>query len=169
MPCETEYATVNTLFTEGMAHATIAGTWFVPTVRNAGIDVGIAPMPVMDDTGLPLAPYSGIQGVHVLKVHATEKKDAISRVLAVMMDPEVSVQLAKVSGCAPAMQSCYEREDVKSDELMSHVRLLTLLPNSGEEHSKHWRMIQLIKVADLEIVAIPSGQKGNLFIMAEEK
>ena len=122
MPGETEYATVNTLFTEGMAHATIAGPWFVPTVRNAGIDVGIAPMPVVDDTGLPLAPYSGIQGVHVLKVHATEKKDAISRVLAVMMDPEVSVQLAKVSGCAPAMQSCYEREDVKSDELIMAMR-----------------------------------------------
>jgi hypothetical protein len=47
----------------------------------------------------------------------------------------------------------------KSSELfsMSHVRLLTLLPDSGEEHSKHWRMIQLIKVADSEIVAIPSG------------
>lgn len=122
MPGETEYATVNTLFTEGMAHATIAGPWFVPTVRNAGIDVGIAPMPVVDETGLPLAPYSGIQGVHVLKVHAAEKKAAISQVLQVMMDPEVSVQLAKVSGCAPAMQSCYEREDVKSDELIMAMR-----------------------------------------------
>ena len=30
MPGETEYATVNTLFTEGMAHATIAGPWFHP-------------------------------------------------------------------------------------------------------------------------------------------
>lgn len=122
MPGETEYATVNTLFTEGMAHATIAGPWFVPTVRNAGIDVGIAPMPVVDETGLPLAPYSGIQGVHVLKVHAAEKKDAISQVLRVMMDPEVSVQLAKVSGCAPAMQSCYDREDVQSDELIMAMR-----------------------------------------------
>lgn len=122
MPGETEYATVNTLFTEGMAHATIAGPWFVPTVRNAGIDAGIAPMPVVDETGLPLAPYSGIQGVHVLKVHAAEKKDAISQVLRVMMDPEVSVQLAKVSGCAPAMQSCYDREDVQSDELIMAMR-----------------------------------------------
>lgn len=118
MPGETEYATVNTLFTEGMAHATIAGPWFVPTVRAAGIDVGVAPMPTVDETGLPLAPYSGIQGLHVLKVQAQQKKDAIVRVLKALMQPKVSVQLAKVSGCAPAVESCYALEEVLNDPLI---------------------------------------------------
>lgn len=118
MPGETEYATVNTLFTEGMAHSTIAGPWFVPTVRAAGIDVAIAPMPVVDETGLSLAPYSGIQGLHVLKVQAARKKDAIVTVLKMLMDPQVSVKLAKVSGCAPAVESCYELEEVVSDSLI---------------------------------------------------
>lgn len=118
MPGETEYATVNTLFTEGMAHATIAGPWFVPTVRAAGIDVGVAPMPVVDETGLPLAPYSGIQGLHVLKIQAQQKKDAIVKVLKALMQPEVSVQLAKVSGCAPAVESCYGLEEVAGDQLI---------------------------------------------------
>lgn len=118
MPGETEYATVNTLFMEGMAHATIAGPWFVPTVRAAGIDVGIAPMPVVDETGLPLAPYSGIQGLHVLKVQAERKKDAIVKVLQVLMQLEVSVKLAKVSGCAPAVESCYTLEEVTADPLI---------------------------------------------------
>ena len=122
MPGETEYATVNTLFTEGMAHATIAGPWFVPTVRNAGIDVGIAPMPVVDETGLPLAPYSGIQGFHVLKVHAKDKRDAITRVLEVLTDPDVQIALAKVSGCAPALESCYRQEAVTSDPLIMAMR-----------------------------------------------
>ncbi len=118
MPGETEYATVNTLFMEGMAHATIAGPWFVPTVRAAGIDVGIAPMPVVDETVLPLAPYSGIQGLHVLKVQTERKKDAIVKVLQVLMQPEVSVKLAKVSGCAPAVESCYTLEEVTADPLI---------------------------------------------------
>lgn len=118
MPGETEYATVNTLFMEGMAHATIAGPWFVPTVRAAGIDVGIASMPVVDETGLPLAPYSGIQGLHVLKVQAAQKKDAMVKVLQVLMQPEVSVKLAKVSGCAPALESCYALEEVTTDPLI---------------------------------------------------
>ena len=118
MPGETEYATVNTLFTEGMAHATIAGPWFVPTVRAAGINVGIAPMPIVDETGLPLAPYSGIQGLHVLKVQAAQKRDAIVKVLETLMQPEVSVKLAKVSGCAPAVESCYTLEEVTADPLI---------------------------------------------------
>ena len=67
MPGETEYATVNTLFKEGMAHATIAGPWLIPTVRENGMDVGIASMPVIDETGKPIAPYMGVQGVQVLK------------------------------------------------------------------------------------------------------
>ena len=118
MPGETEYATVHTLFTEGMAHATIAGPWFVPTVRAAGIDVGIAPMPVVDETGLPLAPYSGIQGLHVLRVQAARTKDAIVKVLRTRMRPEVSVRLAKVSGCAPAVESCYGLDEVAGDPLI---------------------------------------------------
>lgn len=122
MPGETEYATVNTLFTEGMAHATIAGPWFVPTVRNAGIDVGIAPMPTVVETGLPLAPYSGIQGFHVLKVHAEEKKNAITKVFEILMDPSVQIKLAQVSGCAPALESCYEQDTVKDDPLIMAMR-----------------------------------------------
>ncbi len=122
MPGETEYATVNTLFTEGMAHATIAGPWFVPTVRNAGIDVGIAPMPVVDETGLPLAPFSGIQGFHVLKVHADEKRDAITKVFDILMKPSTQIRLAQVSGCAPALESCYEDEAVSNDPLIMAMR-----------------------------------------------
>lgn len=122
MPGETEYATVNTLFTEGMAHATIAGPWFVPTVRAAGIDVGVAPMPVVDETGLPLAPYSGVQGLHVLKVHAAGKKDALTRVLTTLMQPEVGIRLAQVSGCAPALETCYDYEAVRQDELIMAMR-----------------------------------------------
>ena len=122
MPGETEYAMVNTLFTSGMAHATIAGPWFVPTVRAAGIDVGIAPMPVVDETGLALAPYSGIQGLHVIKARYNKNADAIKTVLKALQSPEIMIALSKASGCAPAMEVCYENAEVKSDELIMAMR-----------------------------------------------
>ena len=59
-----------------------------------------------------------IQGLHVLKVQAAQKKDAIVKVLQTLMQPEVSVKLAKVSGCAPAVESCYTLEEVTSDPLI---------------------------------------------------
>lgn len=118
MPGETEYATVNTLFKEGMAHATIAGPWLVPTVRESGIDVGIASMPVIDETGTPISPYMGVQGMQVLKNAAETKKDAVESVLRVLMKEEVGIALAQASGCAPARESCYSYEEVSGDEIV---------------------------------------------------
>lgn len=118
MPGESEYSTVNTLFLEGFADSVIGGPWLVPTVRGAGIDLGFAPMPTVDETGLPLAPYSGVQGVHVLKIAADSKKDAITKVLECISDPQLGTDMALVSGCAPANNLCYEDERVASDEMI---------------------------------------------------
>lgn len=118
MPGETEYATVNTLFSSGMAHSTIAGPWMIPTVKESGMDVGVAPMPVIDETNKPIAPYMGVQGVQVLQNAATNKKEAVEKVLRVLMEPQVEVSLAKASGCAPANESCYDLDEIKNDEVV---------------------------------------------------
>ncbi|MBE5890469.1 MAG: extracellular solute-binding protein [Lachnospiraceae bacterium] len=122
MPGETEYATVNTLFSSGMAHATIAGPWMIPTVKENGMDVGVAAMPVIDETGTPIAPYMGVQGVQVLKNAAENKSEAVEKVLRVLMDPQVEVDLAEASGCAPANESCYELDEIKNDEVVMMMR-----------------------------------------------
>lgn len=118
MPTEGEYATVNTLFREGKAHSTIGGPWLVPTAREAGIDLGIAPMPTVDETGKQIAPYSGVQGIHVLKVAAERKHDAIAKVLEVLTGDKVGIAIAQASGCAPAKESCYEDEAVSQDDMV---------------------------------------------------
>ena len=122
MPGETEYATVNTLFLEGMAHTSIVGPWFVPSIKEKGIDVGFAPMPIVDITGERIAPYCGVQGIHVIKVKGEEKKDEITRVLRALMSPEIGVDLALGTGAAPSRLSSYENQDVKNNELVMLMR-----------------------------------------------
>lgn len=122
MPGETEYATVNTLFLEGKADATIGGPWMVPSARAAEIDLGIAPMPVVDATGMALAPYSGVQGVHVLKFAAENKRESVKALLAALTAPELGVSLALASGCAPANSKCYEDPAVANDALVQAMR-----------------------------------------------
>ena len=122
MPGETEYSTVNTLFLEGKADATIGGPWMVPSAREAGIDLGIAPMPSVDETGQPLAPYSGVQGVHALTFAAENKTDAVRAVLEALCAPEIGVELALASGCAPARAACYDDEAVAGDALVQAMR-----------------------------------------------
>lgn len=122
MPGETEYNTVNTLFLEGKADATIGGPWMVPTARAAEIDLGIAPMPTVDATGKALAPYSGVQGIHVLRFAAERKTDAVKKLLAALTDPSVGIDLALASGCAPANSLCYDDARVAGDALVQSMR-----------------------------------------------
>ncbi len=122
MPGETEYSTVNTLFLEGKADATIGGPWMVPSARAAEIDLGIAPMPIVDATGKALAPYSGVQGIHVLQFAARNKQDAVKKLLLALTDPEVGISLALASGCAPAKETCYEDDRIREDELVQAMR-----------------------------------------------
>lgn len=122
MPGETEYSTVNTLFLEGKADSTIGGPWMVPSARAAGIDLGIANMPTVDSTGMALAPYSGVQGIHVLNFAAQQKTEAVKKLLAVLTDPAIGIDLALASGCAPANATCYDDERVANDELVQSMR-----------------------------------------------
>ena len=122
MPGETEYSTVNTLFLEGKADATIGGPWMVPSAREAGIELGIAPMPTVDETGKALAPYSGVQGVQVLKYAAENKTEAVKTVLGALCSPQIGIDLALASGCAPANADCYDEPQVASDELVQAMR-----------------------------------------------
>ena len=122
MPGETEYSTVNTLFLEGKADATIGGPWMVPSARDAGIDLGIAPMPAVDSTGKPLAPYSGVQGIHVLQFAAGEKTESVKKLLAALTDPTIGTSLALASGCAPANARCYDDPAVADDVLVQSMR-----------------------------------------------
>ena len=122
MPGETEYSTVNTLFLEGKADSTIGGPWMVPSARDAGIELGIAPMPTVDGTGMALAPYSGVQGVQVLKYAAENKTEAVKAVLAALCSPQIGIDLALASGCAPANAACYDDPQVADDELVQAMR-----------------------------------------------
>lgn len=122
MPGETEYSTVNTLFLEGKADATIGGPWMVPSARQAGIDLGFAGMPIVDATGQALAPYSGVQGIHVLKFAAQNKTEAVKTLLTALTDPAIGTALALASGCAPANAVCYEDAAVAEDALVQSMR-----------------------------------------------
>lgn len=124
MPGEGEFATINTLFREGRAMATIGGPWLVPSVRESGVDLGFAKMPLVESTGLPIAPYSGVQGLHVLRV-AAEQPDrhaAIGEVLNLLLSGEIGVAMAKASGAAPAYAAAYELEEIKQNEMVMIMR-----------------------------------------------
>ena len=122
MPVDGEYNTVTTLFKEGKAHSIIGGPWLVPEVKAAGIDLGIAPMPTVNSTGKPLTPYSGVQGLSVLKANAEGKKDAVTQVLQQLLKPDVGIALAKSASCAPTNIKSYDDAAVSGDEMIAAMK-----------------------------------------------
>jgi len=121
MPLDGEYNTVTTLFSEGMAASTIGGPWMVPGLRDVGMNLGISTMPVLPN-GNPLTPFSGIQAVQVLNHAATAKQEAVEKVLAALLDPEVGIALAKAANCAPVNILAYDDPEVSSNEMIIVMR-----------------------------------------------
>lgn len=117
---QAEYATVNTLFLEKKANSIIAGPWLVPSARENGIDLGFARMPIIDETGLPIAPYAGVQGIHVLKVASEQeaKHEKIGAILNALLDPQIGVDLASASGVAPANLDAYLDPSVSANDMV---------------------------------------------------
>lgn len=123
MSADGEYNTVTTLFTEGKAASIISGPWLVPGLKAAGMDLGIAPMPKLPN-GNPLTPFSGVQGVSVLK-HAAQdagKVDAVGKVLRALAEPDTGIALAKAANSAPVNTKAYDDAEVAANEMIAVMR-----------------------------------------------
>lgn len=118
-----DYNTVTTLFNEGKAAAIIGGPWLVSGIKEAGINLGIKSLA---DFKLPngngLAPFSGVQGVGVMQHAAKNKKDTIAKVLTAIASPEVGIDLANKSNCAPANSKSYDDAIVSANVMISAMK-----------------------------------------------
>ncbi len=117
MPIDGDYNTMTTLFKEGRAHSTIGGPWLIPDLVENGIDIGIAPMPIVNATSKAISPFAGIQGICVLK-EAENKKEAVTKVLEQLSKPDIGINLAKTIGSAPVNNKCYDDDAVKNNEIV---------------------------------------------------
>ena len=167
-----DYNTVTTLFNEGKAAAIIGGPWLVSGIEAAGIDYGIASL---SDIKLPngsgLAPFSGIQGVGVLKVALAEKKDALAKVISAMASPEVGVDLANKSGCAPANNKSYDDPQVAAKEMITVIQKTAStaqpMPNIPEMGSM-WGPVETMLTAINKNGADPAQAAADAQAAAEQ-
>ncbi|MEG0864996.1 MAG: extracellular solute-binding protein [Clostridia bacterium] len=118
-----DYNTVTTLFNEGKAAAIIGGPWLVSGIKAAGIDLKVKPLSEIKlPNGNGLAPFSGVQGIGLLKHAAQDKKDAVAKVLTALLDPQLGIDLAVNASCAPANTLSYNDERVQANEMIVAIR-----------------------------------------------
>lgn len=115
-----DYNTITTLFNDGKAAAIIGGPWLVTGIKEAGIDLGIKPLSEFTlPNGEKLAPYSGVQGVGVMKYAAENRKEILAKVLKALAGEQVGIDLAVNANCAPANEKSYEDGQVAANEMIS--------------------------------------------------
>jgi arabinogalactan oligomer/maltooligosaccharide transport system substrate-binding protein len=115
-----DWTTSTTLFLEGKAASTINGPWFVGNIKAAGIELGLASLPVVSPINKPLAPYAGVQGVHLVK--AGKHKEAAIQVIRFLQQPDVGQALGEVLGCAPAHRKAYDSGTIRQSAIIPVLR-----------------------------------------------
>jgi maltose-binding protein MalE len=103
IPGESDYDVAETLFKEGRAASIINGPWAWAGYGEAGIDYAIAPLPVVNQTGLPAAPMVAPKGYSVNANVEREKLPHVRDLLMYLTGPEVQREMAVRTATIPTI------------------------------------------------------------------
>lgn len=115
MPKELDYGVADTLFKEGKSAMIMNGPWSITDYQAAGIDVGVALLPIVSNSGQPAKPFVGVK---LLMLAANAKQpQAATDLMKYYGTTDVQTQLAKVNKQVPANTAA--QEAVKSDPIVA--------------------------------------------------
>ncbi|MEW6430743.1 MAG: extracellular solute-binding protein [Myxococcota bacterium] len=119
IPQEVSGALVKSLFNEGRAPMVISGPWFAGEV-DPTIDYQVKPLPTVSETGLPMAPFLGVEAAFV---SSRSKSPDLAQALAKFLSVgEATLARVAVGRQIPAEKAAYERPEVQGDVLVSSFR-----------------------------------------------
>ncbi len=115
MPQDIDYDVARALFTEGKAAIWMTGPWAIADVEKAGINYGVAPIPVVSATGQPARPFVGVKCM-MLAAGAKNEKAALE-LMRYYGSAEFQAQMAQANKQVPA--NLQAQEQVKSDPVIA--------------------------------------------------
>lgn len=123
IPNEADYDIADMLFKEGKAAMIINGDWSWSSYGNAGINYGIAPLPVITSTGMPCKPMVAPKGYSINVNVKPEKLPKIKKLLEFLLSPEKQLETAKKVKTFPSRKEVYEAELFKNDDILVNSQL----------------------------------------------
>jgi arabinogalactan oligomer / maltooligosaccharide transport system permease protein len=116
MPLEADGAMVSTLFNQGEVPFAINGPWFLGQIR--GIDYGVAPLPVLDETGEPLRPFLTVEAIFRAR-EGKASDDAVQQAIEVFAGVDGAVLRALEGRQVPALVAARQHPSVAGDAVLS--------------------------------------------------
>ncbi|ALM75819.1 extracellular solute-binding protein [Thermococcus barophilus] len=114
-----DYNTQQAIFLEGRAPMMVNGPWSIGSVKKAGIDFGVVPLPPIIENGKKYypRPYGGVKLIYFAK--GIKNKDAAwFFVKWFTTNPEVAKTLAKELGYIPVLKEVLNDPEIQSDPVL---------------------------------------------------
>ncbi|CAB49101.1 extracellular solute-binding protein [Pyrococcus abyssi] len=134
-----DYNTQQSIFLEGRAPIMVNGPWSIGSVKDAGIDFGVAPLPPIIKDGKEYwpRPYGGVKLIYFAA--GTHNKDAAWKFVKwFTTNPEVIKQLALDLGYIPVLSEVLNDPEIKNDpviygfgQAVQHAYLMPKSPKMG--------------------------------------
>lgn len=118
IPAESDYNIADALFKDGNAAMIINGDWSWSGYRKAGIDIGIAPLPMITSTGLYCAPMVSPKGYSINSNVAKEKRALAVEFIQFVMQPDNQLSVAKALSTMPTRKELYADDFIRNDEIL---------------------------------------------------
>jgi maltose-binding protein MalE len=118
IPAEADYNVADALFKDGKAAMIINGDWSWSGYKKAGIDIGVAPIPKINKTGLWSAPMVSPKGFSINVNVSQEKLPLVVEFMKFVMEPENQLATAKALNTMPTRTILYEDPFIKNDDIL---------------------------------------------------
>jgi maltose-binding protein MalE len=135
MPKECNYELSDTMFKKGQAAFIINGPWSLKAYLEAGMDIGVMPIPKMTATGLYPTPMVSSKGYSVNVNVKDEKLPAVLDLLVYLTSEKVQREITSELKILPAISSLAEDESLLSDPILKgsmeqalHGRAMPVVP-----------------------------------------
>ena len=111
-----DYDIPDSLFKQGKAAIILNGAWSWSSYQEAGIDLGIAPGPVLPG-GANMTFYNSTKGYMISADMDPAKADAIRTFFDFFLSAENNAKFALANSQAPAVLAAWDLPEIKNDEL----------------------------------------------------
>jgi len=120
IPNEADYEIADVLFKEGRAAMLINGDWSWASYGKSGIDYGISPLPLIEETGLRAAPMVSAKGFSINANVKDDKLSIIKKLMEFLLSPENQLQTAKQLNTFPTRKEVYQDPFILKDEILQN-------------------------------------------------
>lgn len=112
-----DYDIASQLFKQEKAAMILNGAWSWKEYEDAGIDLGVAPMPIPSKHGYALFTNAS-KGYSLSENTADSKGEALNKFFDYIFSPEVNAEIAINQSQAPGVEAARNLPNVKNDKLM---------------------------------------------------